>query len=60
MLPLEQVELHYLRWAVARFDGNKKELARRLGLSERTLYRKLRNLRDAPGTGAREALATSH
>ena len=60
LLPLEQVELHYLRWAVARFDGNKKELARRLGLSERTLYRKLRNLREAPRAGDREAQATSH
>jgi DNA-binding NtrC family response regulator len=49
LLPLAEVELHYLRWAVSRFHGDKKELAHRLGLSERTLYRRLRCLREAHG-----------
>ncbi len=57
LLPLSQVELRYLQWAVARFDGDNKELARRLGLSERTLYRKLRSLREAPRAGGRCPLA---
>ena len=39
--PLADVEDRYLRWAAARFPGDKRELAGRLGLSERTLYRKL-------------------
>jgi DNA-binding NtrC family response regulator len=45
LMPLAEVEQRYLRWAAARFDGDKKQLAHRLGLSERTLYRKLRTLR---------------
>ena len=47
LVPLEEVEQRYLRWAASTFIGDKKELARRLGLSERTLYRRLRSLRDA-------------
>lgn len=42
VLPLEQMERHYLQWVLGRFSGSKRELAERLGLSERTLYRKLR------------------
>jgi DNA-binding NtrC family response regulator len=49
LLPLAEVEQRYLSWAVSRFQGDKKELALRLGLSERTLYRKLRGLRQAQG-----------
>lgn len=33
-----------LREALAQFDGTRRELARHLGLSERTLYRRLREL----------------
>jgi DNA-binding NtrC family response regulator len=55
ILPLERVEQHYLSWAVDRFSGNHRELADRLGLSERTLYRKLRGLREAPLSGPRPA-----
>jgi DNA-binding NtrC family response regulator len=43
VLPLDEVERRYLRWAAGR-AGGRPELARRLGLSERTLYRKLRDL----------------
>jgi DNA-binding NtrC family response regulator len=43
--PLEEVERDYLRWAADRFGGDRGELARALGLSERTLFRKLRDAR---------------
>ncbi len=42
ILPLEEVERRYLAWASAEFDGDRKALASKLGLSERTLYRKLK------------------
>lgn len=41
--PLESLEKRYLAWAAGHFQGDRKELAERLGISERTLYRKLRN-----------------
>jgi len=46
LMPLDEMERRYLRWAVTRFQGDKRELAERLGVSERTLYRKLQELRD--------------
>ncbi len=42
ILPLSEAERRYVRWALERLDGDKKRLARLLGISERTLYRKLR------------------
>ena len=42
ILPLEEVEARYLKWAVARFGGDKASLARKLGLGQRTFYRKLK------------------
>jgi DNA-binding NtrC family response regulator len=41
ILPLEAVELRYLRQTLARLGGDKDELARRLGISRRTINRKL-------------------
>jgi transcriptional regulator with PAS, ATPase and Fis domain len=41
---LEQAEHDALRAAVRSHGGSRRELAEQLGLSERTLYRKLRNL----------------
>lgn len=41
ILPLEEVERRYVHRALQQLGGNKRELARRLGMSERTLYRKL-------------------
>jgi transcriptional regulator with PAS, ATPase and Fis domain len=41
--PLENLEQRYLSWAADNFQGDRKALADRLGISERTLYRKLRN-----------------
>ncbi len=42
IIPLEQLEKSYLEWAVANFPGDRQSLAAKLGVSERTLYRKLR------------------
>ena len=42
LLPLEEVEHRYLRWVYETHPGDRKALAGRLGVSERTLYRKLR------------------
>ena len=48
VVSLDEMERRYLNWALARFDGDKQRLAERLGISPRTLYRKLHNLRRAP------------
>lgn len=42
ILPLKQAERRYVRWALGRVNGDKNRLARLLGISERTLYRKLK------------------
>jgi DNA-binding NtrC family response regulator len=47
-LTLEQSEREYLAWALRNHDGDRPSLARRLGLSERTLFRKLRELAEKP------------
>lgn len=41
IMPLADVEQHYLRWAETHFYGDRKSLASALGIGERTLYRKL-------------------
>jgi two-component system response regulator HydG len=41
IVPLETAELRYLQWAQAHHAGDRKSLAKQLGVSERTLYRKL-------------------
>jgi two-component system, NtrC family, response regulator HydG len=41
---LENAEREAIRAALRQHTGNRRELAARLGLSERTLYRKLREL----------------
>ncbi len=43
--PLDTIEQQYLRWALEQQGGDKRDLAKTLGLSERTLYRKLRELK---------------
>ena len=43
ILPLEQAERRYVQWAARRFAGDRRALAERLGISERTLFRKLRD-----------------
>jgi two-component system response regulator HydG len=42
---LTELEVNVLRERLAQHRGNRKALAAELGISERTLYRKLRNLR---------------
>jgi len=46
IVPLEEVERRYLEWAVEVHGGERADLAERLGLSERTLYRKLQRARE--------------
>jgi transcriptional regulator with PAS, ATPase and Fis domain len=55
VISLEEMERRYLLWALARFAGDKRELAEKLGVSERTLYRKLQEVRG--GVPAEHALA---
>ncbi len=49
VVSLPEAELRYLRWAVQRHDGDRHALARRLGISPRTLFRKLREANLAAG-----------
>jgi DNA-binding NtrC family response regulator len=44
VVPLAELEQRYLARVAADFPGDREELARRLGISERTLYRKLQRL----------------
>ncbi|MBN6739222.1 sigma-54-dependent Fis family transcriptional regulator [Acidithiobacillus sp. MC6.1] len=45
IIPLAELEEQYLRWARGSYGGDRRSLAQRLGVSERTLYRKLDALR---------------
>jgi DNA-binding NtrC family response regulator len=44
IVTLAEAERRYLRWALAIYRGDRRELARRLGLTERTFYRKTHEL----------------
>jgi len=44
IVPLEEAERAYLREVLAQFRGDRKALAQALGISERTLFRKLQGL----------------
>jgi two-component system, NtrC family, response regulator HydG len=46
IVPLEEAEGRYLRWALTQCPNGRGELAARLGISERTLFRKLSMLGD--------------
>ena len=48
-LTLDESERDYLAWAIKNHPGDRPSLARRLGLSERTLFRKLRELAEKQG-----------
>jgi len=41
-LSLEKNEIEYIRRALAKYDGKRKDAAMELGISERTLYRKIK------------------
>lgn len=43
ILPLEQAEQRYLQWALTQHGEDRRTLANKLGISERTLYRKLKS-----------------
>ena len=45
ILPLEEIERRYLARAVSKFEGDRDTLAHKLGISKRTLFRKLQDLR---------------
>ena len=45
VIPLDQLERYYLLRISAKFKGDNRSLAERLGVSERTLYRKLSKLK---------------
>ncbi len=42
ILRIADVETRYIQWLGSRFDGSRADLADRLGISERTLYRRLK------------------
>jgi two-component system response regulator HydG len=46
LMTLEQLESRYISQLTKRFAGDNKTLAKVLGISERTLYRKLQSLRE--------------
>ncbi len=52
VLPLAEVEARYLAWAAEHHEGDRRTLALKLGLSERTLYRRLERAK-APGPMAK-------
>lgn len=43
VLPIEVIESRYIQWLTRHYDGNRAQLAEQLGISERTLYRKLQD-----------------
>lgn len=43
---LENAERELIREALTRFDGNRRQSAKALGISERTLYRKIKEMED--------------
>ena len=51
LLSLEEVERRYLRWVHEMYPGDRSALAERLGVSERTLYRKLRQALESEDQG---------
>jgi len=48
---LEDAERHLILTALARFDNNRRQTAEALGISERTLYRKLKDIEEAEDGG---------
>jgi len=46
LIPLQDLEQHYLHWAISTYPGDKGWLAKQLGVSERTLYRKLEKVKE--------------
>jgi DNA-binding NtrC family response regulator len=40
--PIRDLEVQYIRELLARYEGHRRRVAERMGISERTLYRKLK------------------
>lgn len=53
-LTLEELEMRYIRWMLARRDGNRTQCAEALGISLRGLRYKLNTLEDASGDSPEE------
>lgn len=45
IVPLEKLESKYLQWAIGEHNESKKDLASKLGLTQRTFYRKLNEIK---------------
>ena len=43
---MEEAEQALIAEALRRFDGNRRQTAKALGISERTLYRKIKDLEE--------------
>jgi DNA-binding NtrC family response regulator len=54
-MPLDQLEARYLLAITQQFDGDNTRLAKQLGISERTLYRKLANARASQTNNASDS-----
>jgi two-component system response regulator HydG len=59
ILSLEEIQEDYLRKILAHYHSDRKSLATRLGISERTLYRKIELLRERSG-GSETVLKIPH
>ncbi len=46
LMTLEEAERNLIKRALQRFDGNRRQTAKALGISERTLYRKLKDIEE--------------
>jgi DNA-binding NtrC family response regulator len=55
---LADVELEMIKLAIAHYDGQMSEVARRLGIGRSTLYRKLKEYGLDPESGRNERLAS--
>jgi DNA-binding NtrC family response regulator len=60
VVPLVQAEREYLQLVAAGFQGSRTELAGLLGLSPRTLYRKLQSVRISPARSQAPQWAAAH
>jgi DNA-binding NtrC family response regulator len=59
VVPLDVAERRYLLRVLREFKGDRRELASRLGISERTLYRKLESIQATGGCGGAAGLRSA-
>ncbi len=41
IIPMRQLQDSYINWAMVRLKGDKSEVARQLGISEKTIYNRI-------------------